>query len=107
MPTIGINRWDWHKAAPGYTFYLPDLYYFFGADPESHQLSDFPIARAAHVTAHCSARWSDRYWATPSFEREPQREGPLPDTPKPASASSTSCSAGSTRSTHTHSLPPR
>ena len=82
MPTGGITRWDWHRAAPGHSYYVPDPYYYLGAESDARRLADFPMARAAHVTARYLVQWADRYWATPSYKRDPQREGQLPDTPE-------------------------
>jgi len=82
VATGGLVRWDWHRAAAGHAFYLPDLYYFYDVEGHVHRPKDFPAAKAAQVTARCLARWSDSYRATPSFHREPMREGPLPQTPE-------------------------
>jgi hypothetical protein len=73
MGTGGITRWDWWRAEPGFSFYLPEPYHFraaAGVDSDT----------AAEVTATCLARWSDWYRATPTFRRNPIWEGSLPDT---------------------------
>src|ERR1051326_6807231 len=77
MSTGGLSRWDWHRAAPGYGFYLPEPVYFSRDRDPSGAL----LRQASQVTARCLARWSDWFRASPSYYQDPSREGALPETP--------------------------
>jgi hypothetical protein len=72
VATGGLLRWDWYRAAPGRAFYLPEPMYLRDRDAVDLRL-------VAHLTARTLARWSDTYRATPTYRRDPFREGPLPD----------------------------